>query len=188
MPDWKIRKLSQDPETRLITPFSERVDGDGIISYGLQPHGYDLRLHPEIEVIDWAKNAGAILDPLKPPSEDFRFKMKAPHHFDLPPRACMIGWTLEYIRVPRGYSVRGIGKQLYSENGINVVVASIHAGWEGHLRIHIANSSTVPIRIYTNMGIVYLEFSKTEGEVERDYGQLKHPRFQGHGPQSSLAA
>ena len=187
MPDWMIRELSHDSKTQLITPFSERVDGKKVISYGLQPAGYDLRLDPRFEVIDWAKNAGAILDPLRPPTADFRFKIEAEDHYIFPPRACIIGWTTERIRVPRNYIVRGVGKQTYSECGVNVVVASVHPGWEGNLRIHIANSSTVPITIYVNMGIVYIEFHKTEEEVEQDYSQLKYPRFQGHGPTGQAA-
>ncbi len=183
MPDWMIRKLSLDPETRLISPFSERVDGSRIASFGLEPAGYTARLNPNIRVVDWAKAAGTVLDPLDP-ADNLYSDQSADPSFILPPNSMMVCWTIERFRIPRNCIVRGAGKTVYSSAGINFDVASIHPGWEGHLKLHVSNSSTVPVRVYGGMGIVYVDFHEIDGEVERDYSQLKAPRFQGHGPNS----
>ena len=37
-------------EHGMIEPFSERRDGDGIVSYGLSSYGYDVRVGPEFKI------------------------------------------------------------------------------------------------------------------------------------------
>lgn len=179
-PDWWIRKMALDPEARMIEPFREREGGEGIVSYGLQPAGYDARLDPEIQVIDWARTAGEILDPLNLNGE-MCFPGLADPFFVLPPNGFIFGRTIERFRIPRTCVVRGASKTVYSSVGVNFDVASIHPGWEGYLKLHISNTTKVPVRIYGNMGIVYLEFHEIDGEVEQDYAQIKGTRFQFHG-------
>ena len=180
MPDCLIREMALDPKYQMITPFSERVSDEKTISYGLQPAGYDARLDPDIQVIDWARTAGEILDPLDL-NTDMYFPGLANPFFVLPPNGFIVGKTVERFKVPRGYVVRGASKTIYSSVGVNFDVASIHPGWEGHLKLHISNTTKVPVKIYGGMGIVYLEFHEIDGRVERDYTQIQGTRFQCHG-------
>lgn len=175
MPDWLIRKMSL--EQQMIAPFSERVDGPRVVSYGLQPAGYDARLSPNVKVVDWAQACGEILDPLEFNPKLYVDKEANPFYV-LPPNCFMLGTTVERFRIPRNYVVRGAAKTGYSCVAVNFDVASIHPCWEGHLKLHISNTAKVPVRVYGNMGIVYLEFHEIDGEVERDYSQLKYTRFQ----------
>ncbi len=175
-PDWWIRKMAL--EHWMIAPFSERVAGDGIISYGLQPAGYDARLDPRILVFDWAVAAGKTLDPLNLDHE-FYFEKSAVPYYDIPPRGFAEAMTLEYFRIPPNCVAHGVGKTVYSSVGIGLNISSISPGWEGRLRIHIANSSPVPIRIYGDMGMVHLSFEELDGECERTYDKLQGVRFQG---------
>lgn len=161
----------------MIEPFSERVDGDGIVSFGLQPAGYDARLDPEIKVFDWARACGTAMDPLNIDSR-FYFEKCADPFFLLPPSGFMMAFTVERFRIPQDVVVRGAAKTTYSSVGINLDVAGIHPGWQGRLRLHISNTTLVPIKIYGGMGIVYLEFHEIIAAVERDYSELSHPRFQ----------
>ncbi len=179
-PDRWIRKMSSDPNVRMIEPFSERVDGDGIVSFGLQPAGYDARIDPAIYVFDWARACGTAMDPINIDSRLY-FEKRADPFFILPPNGFMMAFTVERFRIPRDIVVRGAAKTTYSSVGINLDVAGIHPGWEGRLRLHISNTTPVPIKIYGNMGLVYLEFHEISGDVERDYSELPHPRFQGNG-------
>lgn len=172
--DYQIREMAKSID--LIKPFSERVDGLGIISYGLQPAGYDVRLDPAIKIFDWARGQGRELDPLNI-DPDLYFDKVADPYFIMPPHSFVLGLSLEYFRIPRTISVRGVGKTTYTSVGINIHVAGIHPGWEGRLRFHISNPTPVPIRLYGNMGIILLEFSPVHGRVERDYGELNYPRF-----------
>ena len=175
-PDSWIRRMAQ--EEGLIEPFSERVAGDGLISYGLQPAGYDARLDPCILVFDWALAAGHSLDPLNP-NRRFCFEKSALPYYDIPPHGFVEAMTIEYFRIPSNCLARGMGKTVYSSIGVGLHISGINPGWEGRLRVHITNSSPVPIRIYGRQGIVHLEFEELDGECERPYSNLDGTRFQG---------
>lgn len=174
-PDRWIREMALS--RRLIEPFAERFAGPGIVSYGLQPCGYDARLAPEVQVFDWARAQGKELDPLNV-NPALYFDRVAEPHIVLPPRGYMVGLTVEYFRIPRNCTARGVSKTTYSSVGVNLDVASINPGWEGRLRLHISNPGPIPIKIYGGMGVIYLEFHEIDGEVERDYSELAHTRFQ----------
>lgn len=179
LPDGLIRQLALDPRTRMIEPFSERVADPGkLVSWGLQPAGYDARLDPGILVFDWARAQGEILDPLAINPELYEERVALPH-FDIPPRGFIQGMTVEYFRIPRDVTVLGRGKTTYSSVGIEVNVASINPGWEGRLRIHIANVTPIPVRIRGGEGIVYLEFHRLAAACEVPYDQLPGTSFQG---------
>ncbi len=178
-PDNWIRKMALDHQSRMIEPFSERVAGKGIVSYGLQPHGYDARLDPKIRVLNDAITAGKGLDPLEPDEEErFYFDQSADPYYLIPPHGLVLARTIERFKVPRSCSVHAFPKNTYSSIGINPLLAGITAGWEGCLKISISNATQVPVRIYGGMGILYLEFHTIDGNVERDYGELGGTRFQ----------
>lgn len=174
-PDWWIRKMAV--EAGMIEPFSERVAGPETIVFGLQPCGYDARLDPTLLVFDWSRAQGGTLDPLRV-DPNFLFEMSAFPYYEIPPRGFVQGLTVEYFRIPRNCSARGIGKTIYSSIGINLNISGINPGWEGRLRVHISNPSPVPIRIYGGQGMVYLEFQELDGECEVTYDQLAGTRFQ----------
>ena len=174
-PDRWIRKMAQ--EAGMIRPFRERTAGPNIISSGLQPCGYDAILDPEILVFDWAKAQGVPLDPLALDPLLYSEKLALPF-FDIPPRGFVQGMTIEYFKIPTNVSVLGRGKTTYTSVGISVNVASINPGWEGRLRLHIANTTPIPIRIYGRQGIVYLEFQELDGQCEVPYDRLAGTRFQ----------
>lgn len=94
--------------------------------------------------------------------------------------------SLEYFRIPPNITVLGRRKTTYSSIGISVNVSSINPGWEGRLRIHIANVNSAPVRIYGEQGILYLEFSETDGTCEMPYDRLPGTRF--HKQQDFLTA
>lgn len=171
-----IRRMAT--EAKMIEPFSERVGGEGIISWGLQPAGYDIRLDPAIRVFDWASAQGATLDPLNLDPRLYQEKSAHPH-FDIPPNGFVQGMSMEYLRIPATISAEGLGKTTYSSVGISVNISSIAPGFEGRLRIHIGNKAPVPVRIYGGMGIAFLQFSELDETCETPYGELAGARFQG---------
>lgn len=176
-PDWWIWGMAQ--KQQMIEPFSERVADPGkMISFGLQPCGYDARLDSEILAFDCARAQGEILDPLNLNPDLYEVHSALPH-FDIPPRGFIQGMTLEYFRIPRNVTVLGRGKTTYASIGIEVNVASINPGWEGRLRIHIANTNPNPVRIRGGEGIVYLEFHELDGACDQSYDQLPGTSFQG---------
>lgn len=174
-PDSWIRRMAQ--YQKMIKPFSERVDGPGVISFGLQPCGYDARLDPEMRVYDSARARGEGLDPLNVKPEFF-VQVRAEPFFLIPPRGFVEAMTIETFCMPPDCTARGVGKTTYSRVGISLNISSINPGWSGRLRLHISNISPVPVRLYGDMGIVYLEFSEIDGCPEKSYDQLANPRFQ----------
>ena len=178
-PDSWIRAMALDPDVRMIEPFSERVAGENTVSYGLQPHGYDARLRPDIKVLNDALTAGKEFDPLDPQREArFYFEQSANPYYCIPPHGLVIARTIERFRIPRDCSARAFPKNIYSSIGINLLLAGITAGWEGHLKISISNATQIPVRIYGKMGILYLEFETVDGQIELDYSELQGTRFQ----------
>ncbi len=176
--DRQIRALCMSDQP-LIEPFSARVSGEGVASYGLQPCGYDLRLAPEILIFDWTKAQGRTIDPLVPPDPDFYFQKSADPHFDVPPRGFVAGMSLEYLRFPPNITADGKAKNVYTRTGLQMLISSINPGWKGRLHLHIANPTPIPIRVYGNQGIVYLQFVELGENCETSYGELLEPRFQG---------
>ncbi|MEK7125175.1 MAG: dCTP deaminase [Patescibacteria group bacterium] len=164
-------------ERGLIRPFSGRVAGPSIASYGLQPAGYDARLDPRILVLNDALIAGKTLDPLDPDQRMFTVKIADPH-YDIPPHTFVEGMTVERFKIPRTCIARGVGKTVYAAHGVSLNIASINPGWEGRLRLHIANTSSVSVRIYGAQGIVHLQFEEIESP-DMSYDELRETRFQG---------
>jgi dCTP deaminase len=183
-PDQWIRRMAL--EHRMIEPFSERVDGPGVVSYGLEPAGYTARLHPDIRVVNDVSVCGQALDPLaREQNEQFYrtpFLDPMKPYFDISPWSCVIARTVERFTIPRTIVVRGTAKTSYSTLGLNLDVASIQPEWEGQLKLHLANPSRAAVRVHFNMGLIYLEFHEVDGEVERSYAELAHPRFQDRRP------
>lgn len=134
-------------------------------------------LGPEILIFDWARGQGIPLDPLALDQKLYSKKLALPF-CDIPPRSFIQGMSMEYLRIPNNVSARGVGKTTYSSVGISVNVSGIHPGWEGKLRIHISNTTSIPLRVYGEQEILTLEFQELDGECEVPYGRLEATRFQ----------
>lgn len=175
-PDHWVREMAKT--AKMIEPFSERVAGDELISFGLQPAGYDPRLDPEILVFDSARAQGKTLDPrnLDP---SLYFNLKAEPCYAIAPKSFILGMTVEHFRIPRNCLVLGVGKTTYSSAGISVNVSGINPGWEGRLRLHLANANSVPVKVFGNQGIIQLFFVELDGECDATYAELIATRFQG---------
>lgn len=182
--DSEIRKLCQDPDP-MITPFSEGIYREGVISYGLSSSGYDVRLGGKIKVF---KNTCCV--PVNPK----RFKTDKAYEnmiFDeftyntgeeivIPPHGYILGVTCETFNLP--VSVVGIatGKSTYARCGIAVNVTPLEPGWRGQLVVEIANHNPSPAVVFAYEGIAQIVFHLIHGVVEKGYadkyagGQAKY--------------
>lgn len=177
----------------MITPFSEAVSGNGVISYGLSHAGYDLRLGPEILVF---KNS--FMDAVDPKAfGDLAYRRRMfdrlfyPHGFDLPeddghlytemngstmlipPHGYILGRSHEYLRIPRHLKGRCTGKSTLARAGIIVNLTPLEPGWSGYLTLEIANATPCPAKIYVGEGICQMELELLIAPPERDYGDKK---------------
>ncbi|HEY0329969.1 MAG TPA: dCTP deaminase [Rhodopseudomonas sp.] len=93
--------------------------------------------------------------------------------FDLIPRHLILGWTREYVRLPidARLAARVEGKSSLARMGIGVHITAptIHAGFEGQIRLEIVNHGHLPITLRPDMKICQLIFEQTLGTPQKGY-------------------
>jgi dCTP deaminase len=89
----------------------------------------------------------------------------------LAPSTFILGWTAEYIdlKVDTRIAARIEGKSSIARLGVAVhmTAPTIHAGFEGQIRLEIANHGLYPVRLRPNMRICQLIFEMTLGAPEK---------------------
>jgi dCTP deaminase len=93
--------------------------------------------------------------------------------FLLPPRKLALAWTREYIelKTETRLAARVEGKSSLARLGlvVHMTAPTIHAGFEGRIRLEMMNHGAVPIRLWSGMRICQLIFETTLGTAERGY-------------------
>lgn len=95
-------------------------------------------------------------------------------YVDLPPGAFCLGVTMELISLPRDVTVVCMGKSTVARAGVIVTVTPLEAGWEGYVTLEITNTNSVPVRLYSGMGITQLQFyHHADEQCEVSYADRK---------------
>jgi dCTP deaminase len=99
----------------------------------------------------------------------------------LQPNHLVLAWTREYVNLVSHNRVaaRVEGKSSLARFGlgIHVTAPTIHAGFDGHIRLEMVNHGKIPIRLRTGMRICQLIFEQTLGTPEKGYqGQFSGQR------------
>jgi dCTP deaminase len=89
----------------------------------------------------------------------------------IPPNSFVLGYSVEYFRIPRDVIVICLGKSTYARCGLIVNVTPLEPEWEGHVTIEISNTTPLPARIYANEGIAQLIFLKGVEPCEISYAE-----------------
>jgi dCTP deaminase len=93
--------------------------------------------------------------------------------YDLPPKILVLGWTAEYVAVPYDsrLAARVEGKSSLARLGLGVHITAptIHAGFDGQVRLEIINHGHRPITIKPGMRICQPIFEQTLGTPDRGY-------------------
>jgi len=163
LPDHWIRKQSQSDE--MISPFVERQQGEGIISYGLSSFGYDARVADEFKI--FTNIDSAVVDP-----KNFSHEGFVERQTDvcmIPPNSFALARTVEYFKIPRDVLVVCLGKSTYARCGIIVNVTPLEPEWEGHVTLEFSNTTPLPAKIYANEGACQFLFFKGESDCEVSY-------------------
>ena len=161
-------------DTGMIEPFSERQQGDGVISYGLSSYGYDVRIGREFKVFTNVNNS--IVDP-----KAFRDDAFVDLETDVcvvPPNSFALGRTIEYFRIPEDVITICLGKRTYARCGIIVNVTPFEPGWEGFVTLEISNTTPLPARVYAGEGIAQVLFLRGEERCETSYAD-RAGKYQG---------
>jgi dCTP deaminase len=170
-----IRKACQ--EQKMIEPFTEKLDGEGKISYGLSSYGYDIRVSNEYKIF-----TNALAKEVDPKKFDERsFVDFKGDHCIVPPNSFALACSVEYFRIPREVLAICVGKSTYARCGIIVNVTPLEPGWEGILTLEISNTTPLPAKIYSNEGIAQLLFYQGSEVCETSYADRKGKYLKQHG-------
>src|SRR5713101_531677 len=156
-------------EHRMIDPFVENQVRIGVISFGLSPYGYDIRVADEFKVFTNINTT--VIDP----------KAFDPRSFvDLktdvcivPPNSFALARTVEYFRIPRDVLTVCLGKSTYARCGIIVNVTPFEPEWEGTATLEISNTTPLPAKIYANEGIAQVLFFQSDEPCRTSYKEKK---------------
>ncbi len=154
---------------KMIEPFSDHLNSNGVISWGLSSMGYDIRVTEEFKVFTDVWNT--VVDPKKFDPKSF-VDMKADHCI-IPPNSFALARTVEYFRIPRNVVTVCVGKSTYARCGIIVNVTPFEPDWEGYAVLEISNTTPLPAKIYANEGIAQVLFFASEEACDVSYGDRK---------------
>ena len=163
MPDHWIRKMSA--EHGMIAPFEEKLQRQGVISYGLSSYGYDARCSNDFKV--FTNIDSALVDP-KNFSEN-SFVTRKVDVCTIPPNSFVLTHTVEYFKIPRDILVICLGKSTYARCGLIVNVTPLEPEWEGHVTLEISNTTPLPAKVYANEGVCQFLFLKADSVCETSY-------------------
>ena len=163
MPDHWIRQQALDHG--MITPFEEKLQRQGVISYGLSSYGYDARLADDFRIFTNIDNA--LVDPKN--FTDTSFVTRKTPVCIIPPNSFALAHTVEYFKIPRDMLVICLGKSTYARCGLIVNVTPLEPEWEGHVTLEISNTTPLPAKVYANEGICQFLFLKADSLCETSY-------------------
>jgi len=133
---------------------AELREGEGGLEQAIDPGHKDFKPEKTLELVS---------KKLTIPAEGYLLK----------PDLLVLAWTKEYVNlVPHNrVAARVEGKSSLARFGlgIHVTAPTIHAGFDGHIRLEMVNHGKLPIRLRPNMRICQLIFEQTLGTPEKGY-------------------
>ena len=155
-------------ENELIKPFVESSVRDGVISYGLGPFGYDIRLG---EMYKKLFSTGKLIDPHNMSDKDYSDHEEKV--IELNPNSYILGTSFEYFKIPDKVLGLVFGKSTYARCGVLVNVTPLEPGWEGFITLSISNISGNTVLLYPNQGIAQVIFIESDSLPLYSYSDLK---------------
>ena len=153
----------------MIRPFSDHLNSNGVISWGLSSMGYDIRVADEFKVFTNVWNT--VVDPKAFDAKSF-VDFKDPVCI-IPPNSFALARTVEYFKIPRNVLTICCGKSTYARCGIIVNVTPFEPEWEGFAVLEISNTTPLPAKIYSNEGIAQVLFFASEDPCDVSYADRK---------------
>jgi dCTP deaminase len=164
---------------------------DEDISY--QSTAVDLRLDPTISIFRKLPSTAGVrqLTEIDPGDPDFNAdvvikaltdneEIDPVRGYPLERDTLVLGWTKEYIDLKQSrLAARVEGKSSLARLGLSIhlTAPTIHAGFQGTIRLEIVNHGHHPIILRRDMRICQLIFEQTFGTPEKDYqGQFSGQR------------
>ena len=154
---------------RMLEPFSDHLNSNGVISWGLSSMGYDIRIADEFKIFTNVWNS--VVDPKKFDEKSF-VDFKGTECM-IPPNSFALARTVEYFRIPRNVLTICCGKSTYARCGLIVNVTPFEPEWEGYAVLEVSNTTPLPAKIYANEGIAQVLFFESDEPCEISYADRK---------------
>lgn len=126
--------------------------------------GLNLCIDPSIKGFDHEKVITSTTE---------QFEIHPERGYDFEPGEMILAWTKEYIELKSHsrLAARVEGKSSMARLGIGVhlTAPTIHAGFEGQIRLEMVNHNIMPIKLKVGMRICQLIFEQTVGTPVRGY-------------------
>ncbi len=161
-----IKEICEKNE--MITPFAGKSVRSGVISYGLGPYGYDIRLDKTYKKLIASSTR---LDPHNI-SENI-YSENCENEILIKPQTSILGKSFEYFKIPENILGLVFGKSTYARCGILINVTPLEPGWEGFLTISISNVSGNEVCLYPDEGIAQVIFFEGDSAPLHSYSDLK---------------
>lgn len=158
----------QAQKHRILDPFIPESVRNGVISYGLGPYGYDIRLDKTYKKI---KPEIQTANPHRITERDYETFCQEEIHLES--AATILGKSLEYFRMPKKVIGLVFGKSTYARAGILVNVTPLEPEWSGYLTISISNLSGRSAVLFPLQGIAQVLFFESDALPVFSYRDLK---------------
>lgn len=151
-----------------MQPSTRVLNGSQVISFGLGPAGYDVRLSEEFKYIldvvsdDDSHNRMVIMDPHVYDDKPYQVGTIPEQGLVLNPGEFILGRAMERVNLPEDVVGKCLTKSSYARLGIYVLTTTLQPGFSGDVVLEIVNLGNVPVRIYANVGIAQFEFHKLD--------------------------
>jgi dCTP deaminase len=158
----------QAESNRMLEPFVSTSVRSGVISFGLGPYGYDLRLDRT-----YRRPGGppALMDPHQ--INEANFETLSEDLIIIPPGHFILGQSVEYFRMPKKILGLVFGKSTYARCGVLINVTPLEPEWTGFLTISIANCGAWPAALHPGQGIAQVIFIESSDQPLFSYRDLK---------------
>lgn len=192
--DKEIKKLVASGEL-IITNFVDQLvrerNGEKVLSYGLGPAGYDVRLtnewrvfHPKLSVssgrlfqindyqqLKKEELLGvSVVDPKA--FDESVLRKVVTNEFVIWPGQYVLAATLETFKIPTDVSGTFFAKSSYARCGLILNTTNMQPGFEGQIVMEFHNPSPLPIVIRADEGFAQLKLEYSNESVEQSYAEV----------------
>ena len=158
----------QAEKHQILTPFIPESVRDGVISYGLGPYGYDIRLDKTYKKI---KPEIKKINPHNIKKSDYETFCE--EEIIIEAGSYILGKSVEFFRMPKKVIGLVLGKSTYARSGILVNVTPLEPEWSGFLTISISNLSGRTAILHPMQGIAQVLFFESDALPLFSYKELK---------------
>lgn len=154
--DKTIKELISKNEL-IIDPLNEN---------SIQPASVDCRIGSHYLVIDDNQIESGILSFDK----EIKYREINSESIIIPPHSFLLATTMEYIKLPNGYSAFVEGRSSIGRMGLFIQNAGwVDSGFEGRITLELYNANSLPIRLDSGRRVCQLVFCKMDQKADMPY-------------------